>query len=110
MHPLGTLGIALLLSASLGTSFGEAQAQTRSERKAIDEVAPVYPAMAERAHIKGVVKMEVVVRANGSVKSVKVLGGSPVLIASATDAVRKWKFEPGPIETTEIVSVAFGLR
>ena len=56
----------------------------------------------------GVVKLEVVVRGNGSVKSAKVLGGSPLLIDSATEAVSKWKFEPAPQETTEVVQVQFG--
>jgi outer membrane biosynthesis protein TonB len=55
-----------------------------------------------------VVKLEVVVRENGSVKSAKVLGGSPLLIGSATDAVCQWKFEPAPHETTEVVQVQFG--
>jgi len=54
------------------------------------------------------VKIEVVVRENASVKSAKVLGGNPVLIESAADAIRKWKFEPASQETTEVVQVQFG--
>jgi hypothetical protein len=38
---------------------------------------------------------------------VKALGGSPVLIASATDAVLKWRFEAASEETTEIVQLTF---
>ena len=37
----------------------------------------------------------------------RVLGGNPVLVESAQDAVGKWKFEPAQNETTEIVQVAF---
>jgi TonB family protein len=58
-------------------------------------------------HIHGIVRVEVIVRPNGSVKSSRVLGGNPVLVESAQDAVGKWKFEPTQAETTEIVQLAF---
>jgi TonB family protein len=58
-------------------------------------------------HIRGVVRLEAVVRTNGSVKSTRVLGGNPVLVDAAVEAVAKWKFDPGPSETTEVVQVTF---
>jgi hypothetical protein len=39
--------------------------------------------------------------------STHVVGGSPVLVAAASDALKKWKYEPGPKETTEIVEFDF---
>jgi len=84
-----------------------AQTEGRGGRRAIEKIAPVYPELARRSHVRGVVKLEVVVRPNGSVKSTKAVGGSPALIESATDAVRKWKFEAAPEETTEIVQLMF---
>jgi len=36
-----------------------------------------------------------------------VVGGSPLLVNAALDALKKWHFEPGPKETTEIVEFAF---
>ena len=78
-----------------------------SERKISSRVAPVYPELAKKMHIHGVVRVEVIVRPNGSVKSSRVLGGNPVLVESAQDAVGKWKFEPTQAETTEIVQLAF---
>jgi protein TonB len=107
MRTSGNLIVVLTLCAGLFTQTGAAQAEGRAGRRAIDKVAPVYPELAKRAHIRGVVKLEVVVRPDGSVKSTKVLGGSPVLIESATDAVRKWKFEAASDETTEIVQLMF---
>ena len=65
------------------------------------------PNCAKRMHVGGVVKVEVVVRANGSVKSTKAVGGNPVLIDSATDAIRKWKFEAASAESTEVLQVTF---
>jgi protein TonB len=76
-------------------------------RIVIEQVAPVYPEIAKRNRIAGAVKLEVVVRPDGSVKSAKALGGSPALIESASGAVRKWKFEVKPQETTEVVQVTF---
>jgi TonB family protein len=58
-------------------------------------------------HIHGIVKVEAIVRANGSVKSTRVLGGNPVLVDAAVDAINKWKFEPEQSETTEVVQLTF---
>jgi TonB family protein len=67
----------------------------------------VYPELAKKMHIHGMVKVEAVVKPNGMVKSIRILGGNPVLLESAKDAVAKWKFEPAQSETTEIVQLAF---
>jgi TonB family protein len=82
-------------------------AQARVERKATTKVAPVYPDLARRMHVQGSVKLEVVVKADGGVKSTRVIGGNPVLIQAATEAVQQWKFQSSPAETTEIVQLTF---
>lgn len=84
-----------------------ASAQSSSERKVATRVTPVYPELAKKMHIHGAVRVEAIVRPNGSVKSTRVLGGNPVLVDAALDAVGKWKFEPAQAETTEIVQLAF---
>jgi len=93
-------------------SFSQLQAQSTSapftsERKVTERVAPTYPELAKRMRIQGTVKIEAIVRANGTVKSTRVLGGSPVLVDAATDAVKKWKFQPEQAETTEVVQLSF---
>jgi TonB family protein len=88
----------------------EAQSNAQSamsERKVTSRVAPFYPELAKRMRLQGVVKLEAVVRSNGTVKSARALGGNPVLVQPAVDAVYKWKFEPAPDETTEIVQLTF---
>ena len=100
------------LAVILALSFNPAHAQnttvsSSSERKVSSRVAPAYPELAKKMHIHGIVRVEVIVRPNGSVKSSRVLGGNPVLVESAQDAVGKWKFEPTQAETTEIVQLAF---
>jgi TonB family protein len=99
--------VAFCLCTSVLTRSVAAQAPGHAGRKAVEKISPIYPELARRTRIRGVVKLEVVVRPNGSVKSVKALGGSPVLIASATDAVLKWRFEAASEETTEIVQLTF---
>src|ERR1700687_2684383 len=105
MRRARSLLVAGALCAGLLASASRAQVGWRAEREAVDKVPAVYPEIAKRYHIRGVVKMEVVVRADGSVKSAAVLGGSPVLIKAATDAVRKWRFEPASRETVEVVHI-----
>ena len=110
MRRIATLIVTVVLSIGLPTLQGIAQTKGAPERKIVDKVAPVYPALARRMNMKGVVKLEVVVRANGTVRSAKIVGGNPVLVDSAAEAVQKWKFEPGANETTGIVEVTFELR
>lgn len=78
-----------------------------AERKVTSRVSPAYPELAKKMHIKGVVKVEAIVRPNGSVKSTRVMGGNPVLVDAAIDAVGKWKFEPAQGESTEVVLLTF---
>jgi TonB family protein len=101
------LCVLMALFAARFTQISRAQAQDHLERKTVSKIAPFYPEVAKRNRIKGVVKLEIVVRKNGSVQSVKVLGGSPFLIEAATVAVGKWRFESGPLETTEVVQLVF---
>jgi TonB family protein len=105
----GALIIAVLACAGVFPQAGLAQGQDHAERerKILSRVAPVYPDLAKRMHVGGVVKVEVVIRANGNVKSTKVVGGNPVLIESATEAVRKWKFEAASADTTEVLQLTF---
>jgi len=103
-----TAALFAALFAALATR-STAQAPAHAERKVVSRIDPFYPEMAKRMHLGGVVKLEAVVRPNGTVKSVKPLGGSPVLIEAARVAVLKWRFEVAPEETTEPVQVTFEL-
>jgi protein TonB len=101
--------IITVVFAALTTIMVTAQssAPAASDRKVASRVAPTYPDLAKKMHIHGTVRVEAVVRPNGSVKSTRVLGGNPVLVDAALDAVGKWKFESGQNETTEVVQLAF---
>jgi TonB family protein len=75
-------------------------------RKVKARVSPLYPDLARRMNISGTVRLQVVVGPDGSVRATNVLGGHPLLVQAAADAVRKWKFEPGA-ETTGVIEVKF---
>jgi outer membrane biosynthesis protein TonB len=49
----------------------------------------------------------VVISAAGKVQSTRVIGGHPLLINAAVEAVRKWKYEPASAPTTTIVTIVF---
>lgn len=100
--------IVLSLSLALTTPLlAQNSAPANSDRRVTTRVAPSYPELAKRMHLQGVVKIEAIVRPNGTVKSTRVLGGNPVLVDSAMEAINKWKFESGPNETTELVQLTF---
>jgi periplasmic protein TonB len=108
MRQIGSLiVITLALCAGALPQSAAGPAEGHAERKVIYRVVPAYPEIAKNNRITGAVKIEVVVRADGSVKSTKVLGGSPALMGSASDAVRNWKFEVRPQETIEVVQLTF---
>jgi len=84
-----------------------AQEDSDGKRKITSKIVPEYPEMARRMSLKGVVKIEAVVTSNGTVKTVELKGGHPVLAQAAMNAVRKWKWEPASHDTREPIEVRF---
>lgn len=102
------LAVGLLLFCGLAsTGVFNTWAQETGGRKAKVKVAPKYPDLARRMKISGVVKIEVTVAANGTVKDCRVVGGHPVLANAVIEALQKWRFEAGPKETTETLEFRF---
>ena len=83
------------------------RAQGELTRKAKTKIAPAYPALARRMNITGTVKVLVVVSPSGNLKDTKVVGGNPLLVNAAMDALRKWKFEPADSDSTGTVEFKF---
>lgn len=84
-----------------------AGAQTKTLRKIVYKESPGYPLTLREAHIGGVVRLEIVISAKGTVDSVSPLGGNPVLVEAASAAVRKWKYVPAESETKTQVEFTF---
>ena len=101
------LGASLLALAAATCNPRCAMAQGELTRKAKSKVAPAYPMLARRLNITGTVKVLVVVSPSGSLKDTKVLGGNPLLVNAAMDALKKWRFEPADSESTGTVEFKF---
>jgi TonB family protein len=56
--------------------------------------APSYPALAQRAGLQGIVRLQVRVRTDGSVEVLKLLQGEPALADAAIAAVKQWRARP----------------
>lgn len=105
--PLLLVLLALVISAF---QIGRASAQddeTTSSRKVVAKVVPKYPDIARSMNLTGTVKLAALVLANGTVKSVEVKGGNPLLVQSAERAVQEWKWEKADHESTEDVEFRF---
>jgi TonB family protein len=106
---LATAG-AEWLGPVLAVAQDQKQDPTKTEelsRKAKTKVLPIYPDVARRMSIAGTVRLAVVVAPNGTVKSSKPVGGHPLLVDAAMDAMKQWRFEPGPTESSGIVEFKF---
>ena len=101
------LSILLLIGALVLVPLHSTAQESASQRKVLKHVAPEYPAIARTIKLHGVVKVEVLVAPDGSVKSTGVRGGHPILAQAALNAVQHWKWEPGSRESHEVVEVTF---
>jgi|SRR5579859_623732 len=97
----------LLPMLMLAPNCARAQETPESNRKILTRVIPQYPALARSLNIEGNVKADVLVAAVGTVQSIEVKGGHPVLAKAAQDALKRWKWEPASHETHEIIEIRF---
>jgi protein TonB len=54
---------------------------------------PTYPALAKTARVQGTVRIQAIIAMDGAIKNLKVIGGPPLLIAAAVDAVKQWRYQ-----------------
>lgn len=81
--------------------------QADSARKLVTRMAAPYPSLARAMALQGIVKLEVLVSPDGSVKEAQIKGGHPVLAQAAVNSVRRWKWEAASHESHEIVEIKF---
>jgi TonB family protein len=98
---------AVLLAVVFASVSALAQQEDAPARKVVNRVVPNYPEMARVMNLKGSVKVDALVAANGTVKTVVVKGGNPVLVHAAENAIRKWKWQPAAHETVEPIEFKF---
>jgi TonB family protein len=107
-----TIGLVVALFVSTSAALvPRVQAQETSpdaaKRKVKTKVVPDFPPLAKQMNVTGKVKIEATISPDGRVISTKVVGGSPLLVSSALDAIKKWRFEAAPKESIEIVEFDF---
>ncbi|HYL11241.1 MAG TPA: energy transducer TonB [Candidatus Acidoferrales bacterium] len=101
-----TVALAGLLILPAGVT-AQANSNEEGKRKVKTKVAAVYPELAKRMNVTGKVKIEVVIAPDGHVKSTRVIGGHPLLVSPAVEAVKEWKFVSASEETTQVVEFEF---
>jgi protein TonB len=78
----------------------------------ITQTRPVYPALARQARIQGNVVLHAIIDKEGKVAQLEVMSGHPLLVQSALDAVKQWRYKPtqlngDPVEVDTTITVTF---
>lgn len=77
----------------------------------IKKVEPQYPPIARTARMTGTVVVDAVIKKDGTVSDVTVLSSTNKLFeAECVNAVRQWRFTPGPQDVVLTVTVNFTLK
>jgi protein TonB len=83
------------------------------EPRRLKDVPPVYPSIAARSGLEGVVVLECIIDPRGRVVDVKVVRGLPLLDDAAIEAVRQWVYTPtlvNGVPTSVIMTVRVTFR
>jgi len=64
------------------------------KKRALFTPPPVYPPLAKKAGIQGIVRLAIRVDKNGNTQVLKILEGEPVLADAAIAAVKQWRYRP----------------
>lgn len=75
-------------------------------------VEPVYPRLALLTGIRGEVRLHAIISKEGTIESLSVISGHPMLASAAMDAVRQWRYHPyllnhEPVEVETLITVNF---
>jgi periplasmic protein TonB len=80
----------------------------------IHDVKPQYPSIARAARVSGQVVLQATIGKDGGIQNLRVVNGHPMLVQSALDAVRQWRYKPyflngEPVEVETQITVNFTL-
>jgi len=97
----------LVLTCAFLAPRADAQQDATSKRRIVNRTATPYPALARHMALSGVVKVDALVAPDGTVRTLDVKGGHPVLAQAAANTIRQWKWEPAAHESHELVEIRF---
>ena len=92
----------LLLGLILALGALAEDAYEKHSRAVVHRVQPVYPEIARRLSLEGMVMVKAEVAADGHVRSVTVVSGNAILAQAAVRAVREWTFARGAEEAIPV--------
>jgi protein TonB len=80
----------------------------------LKKITPLYPALAKSARIQGTVRFTAIIGKDGTIQNLQLISGHPMLVQSATDAVKQWVYRPTllngePVEVITQIDVNFTL-
>ena len=84
--------------------------------RAIFKPEPEYPESARVARVQGRVTLRAIIGLDGAIESVQVVhAASPLLVESAVETVRQWRYEPGrwgkrPVRVRVFITVDYSLK
>jgi len=86
-----------------------------TEGNLVRKVQPLYPPLAKTARIQGQVILHALISKAGNIENLEVVSGHPMLVQSALDAVRQWKYKPyvlngEPVAVDTTITVNFNLQ
>jgi len=101
--------MAMLLTSGAGGWHMDAFAQEKqgTTRQVKKRVQPEYPELARRMNLTGKVRVEIAVGADGRVISMVPIGGHPVLVKAAEQALQDWRFAPASGASKQVVEIDF---
>ena len=78
----------------------------------IRRVEPVYPVLARQTRREGRVEMRAIIGTDGTIRSLQVVSGDPIFLASAREAVEQWRYKPTvlngqPVEIDTYITVVY---
>jgi periplasmic protein TonB len=82
--------------------------------KLLHQVQPEYPQIAKMAHVSGTVVLHAIIAEDGTIQQLTFISGPALLMHSAMDAVRQWRYQPTtlngqPTKVDTTISVVFDL-
>jgi protein TonB len=80
----------------------------------VNQPRPVYPPLARQARIQGTVRFNAIIGKDGRIENLTLVQGHPLLVPSATEAVKQWVYKPTllngePVEVVTQIDVNFTL-
>lgn len=117
LPPDDTTAVGGISSSEPQSSPDASRARVRVAEKVmraflVTKVNPSYPSEAEKQHVDGTVLLHINIDENGNVSKVELVSGHPLLVPTAIEAVKQWKYRPyllnqKPVEVETMVLIKF---